>query len=79
MDRTQQRAAARSSLSKACKDIVQLAARMVREDAGVTAIEYGLLAALIAVACIVAFQATGTSLGSLYDYWSRTVIDALRG
>ena len=60
-----------------CKSIARFAARMVREDDGVTAIEYGLLAALIAVACIVAFQATGTSLKDLYEYWGAVVIAAL--
>ena len=34
----------------------------IREDAGVTAIEYGLIAALIAVAIIVALTALGQSL-----------------
>lgn len=61
-------------------------ARLLREDDAVTAIEYGLLAALIAVVCIVAFQATGGSLafqatgGSLeaiYNYWSGAVTAAL--
>ncbi|WP_309638558.1 Flp family type IVb pilin [Methylibium sp.] len=52
-------------------------ARFMREDEAVTAIEYGLLAALIAVACIVAFQATGTSLNALYNYWSAAVNAAL--
>ena len=33
--------------------------RFLVEEAGVTAIEYGLLASLIAVACIAAFKATG--------------------
>ena len=61
-----------------CKRIARFAARMVREDDGVTAIEYGLLAALIAVTCIVAFQATGTSLKALYEYWSAVVIAALQ-
>jgi pilus assembly protein Flp/PilA len=77
MDRNQTHAAARTGLSKACKGIARLAARMVREDDAVTAIEYGLLAALIAVTCIVAFQATGTSLTAMYDYWSSAVIAAL--
>ena len=60
-------------------DIARFATGMAREDDGVTAIEYGLLAALIAVACIVAFQATGTSLDAVYAYWSSAVIAALRG
>ena len=62
-----------------CNCFARLAAQTVREDDGVTAIEYGLLAALIAVACIVAFQATGTSLEAVYAYWSGAVIAALQG
>ena len=34
----------------------------IREDSGVTAIEYGLIAALIAVAIIVALTTLGTAL-----------------
>ena len=64
-------------MSNIGQGIARLAARMVRDDDGVTAIEYGLLAALIAVACIVAFQATGTSLSAVYAYWSAAVIAAL--
>jgi pilus assembly protein Flp/PilA len=47
------------------------------EETGVTAIEYGLLAALIAVAIIAAVSATGTSLVALYNYWSGAVSAAL--
>lgn len=47
------------------------------DESGVTAIEYGLLAALIAVTIIGAVNATGTSLLVIYDYWSSTVIAAL--
>jgi pilus assembly protein Flp/PilA len=47
------------------------------DDSGVTAIEYGLLAALIAVAIIGAISVTGTSLAALYTYWSSAVIAAL--
>ena len=53
------------------------ALRALREDEAATAIEYGLLAALIAVVCVVAFQATGTSLTALYVYWSAAVSAAL--
>jgi len=60
-----------------CNCIARLMTRTGREDDGVTSIEYGLLAALIAVVCIVAFQATGTSLSALYAYWSAAVIAAL--
>jgi pilus assembly protein Flp/PilA len=41
-------------------------ARLVRDESGATAIEYGLIAALIAVAAIVAMQAVGTSLISIF-------------
>ena len=40
--------------------------RLLRDDSGATAIEYGLIAALIAVAAIVAMQAVGTSLISVF-------------
>jgi pilus assembly protein Flp/PilA len=55
----------------------RLAAGAVREDDGVTAIEYGLLAGLIAVACIAAYQTTGTSLAAVYTTWSNAVLAAL--
>ncbi len=48
-----------------------------REEAGVTAIEYGLLAALIAVAIVGAVSATGTSLGAVYTRWTDAVITAI--
>ncbi len=51
--------------------------RLLQDEDGVTAIEYGLMAALIAVVCIVAFEATGVSLGDLYERWTKAVIDAL--
>jgi pilus assembly protein Flp/PilA len=47
------------------------------DESGVTAIEYGLLAALIAVAILAAITATGTSLMALYIYWSTAVVNAL--
>ncbi|MBW6493606.1 MAG: Flp family type IVb pilin [Burkholderiaceae bacterium] len=50
---------------------------LVRDEAGVTAIEYGLLAALIAVAIIGAVSATGTSLGDVYTRWTEAVIGAI--
>lgn len=37
------------------------------DESGATAIEYGLIAALVAVAIIAAVEALGTSLGALYD------------
>jgi pilus assembly protein Flp/PilA len=41
--------------------------QFIREDSGVTAIEYGLIAALIAVAIIIALQALGSSLESNFN------------
>jgi pilus assembly protein Flp/PilA len=41
---------------------MNLISRFVRDESGATAIEYGLIAALIAVVIIGALQAVGTSL-----------------
>ena len=38
----------------------------INDEEGVTAIEYGLIAALIAVAIILAVTATGTSLKNIF-------------
>ena len=40
--------------------------KLLKDDSGATAIEYGLIAALIAVAAIAAFQLVGTSLSSVF-------------
>jgi pilus assembly protein Flp/PilA len=40
--------------------------RFAHNENGATAIEYGLLASLLAVGCIIAFQALGTGLFSLF-------------
>jgi pilus assembly protein Flp/PilA len=40
--------------------------RLFQDEAGVTAIEYGLIAALIAIAAIVAMTSVGTSLNSTF-------------
>ena len=40
--------------------------RLIGDNNGVSAIEYGLIAALIAIAAIVAFTAVGTSLSDLF-------------
>ena len=49
--------------------------RFFKEEEGVTAIEYGLIAALIAIVIIVAVAAVGTNLNSLFQ----TVADTLGG
>jgi len=41
--------------------------RFFREEEGVTAIEYGLIAALIAVAIITAVTTLGTKLAGVFD------------
>lgn len=43
-------------------------ARLLEDRQGVTAIEYALIAALIAVAAITAFQLVGTNLSSTFSY-----------
>lgn len=40
--------------------------RFIKDESGATAIEYGLIAALIAVAIITAATAVGTDLGLLF-------------
>jgi pilus assembly protein Flp/PilA len=41
--------------------------RLLRDQSGATAIEYGLIAALVAVAAIVGLQFLGTRLNSLFS------------
>ena len=41
--------------------------KLIRNEEGATAIEYGLIAALIAVAAIAAMQNIGSSLGSTFN------------
>jgi pilus assembly protein Flp/PilA len=44
-----------------------LSHRFIDDQSGVTAIEYGLIAALIAVVIIVAVQLTGTNLSATFN------------
>lgn len=46
--------------------MADLLGRFAREDDGATAIEYGLIAGMIAVGCILAFVAFGGNLGNLF-------------
>ncbi|HUC71448.1 MAG TPA: Flp family type IVb pilin [Stellaceae bacterium] len=41
--------------------------RFIKDNAGVTAIEYGLIAALVAVVCITAWKLLGTSLSTTFS------------
>ena len=47
------------------------------DDAGVTAIEYALMAALIAVACLGAFVLMGNAVTNLYTAWVQPALAAL--
>ncbi|KWF57864.1 pilus assembly protein [Burkholderia pseudomultivorans] len=47
--------------------------RFLKEEDGVTAIEYGLIAGLIAVAIIASVSAIGTNLGSMFSNISTCV------
>jgi pilus assembly protein Flp/PilA len=51
---------------KANMKLVQSIKKFVREEDGVTAIEYGLIAALIAVVIIAAVQIVGTQLRAVF-------------
>ena len=46
---------------------MKIVARFVRDESGATAIEYGLIAALIAVAAIGAMQGIGTKLSTTFN------------
>ena len=52
---------------------MKLINRILRNDEGATAIEYGLIAALIAVAAISAMQGLGDQLGSTFNTTSSTM------
>ncbi len=45
---------------------MELIKRFLKEEEGVTAIEYGLIAALIAVACVTIWGLTGTALQGIF-------------
>jgi len=52
---------------------MNLISRFVRDESGATAIEYGLIAALIAVVIIMGVQAVGTGLSSTFSTLSAKV------
>lgn len=53
--------------------------RFVDDQSGATAIEYGLIAALVAVGAIVALTSFGGSLGGMFNTVSTKAGDALNG
>jgi pilus assembly protein Flp/PilA len=54
-----------------------LVSRFLKNEAGVTAIEYGLIAALIACVIIVAVTAVGTQLALVFTFISTALAGAL--
>ena len=48
----------------------------LNDESGATAIEYGLIAALVSVAGITAFQSLGTSLGTMFSTVASTIDNA---
>jgi pilus assembly protein Flp/PilA len=56
-----------------------LLSRFVRDESGVTAIEYGLIAALISVVCIGAMTVAGTQLNAVYTQIGNSLTGALGG
>lgn len=55
---------------------MNLVRRLINDESGATAIEYGLIAALVAVAIIAALTALGTSLDTLFGNVATTVSNA---
>lgn len=59
------------------KNLMSNVKRFVQDEQGVTAIEYGLIAALIAVTIITAVQLVGTDLGLVFTAISTALEAAL--
>ena len=57
--------------------LVQFFKNFARDEEGVTAIEYGLIAALIAVAIIVAAGTVGTNLDGVFEFIANKLSAAL--
>ena len=53
-----------------------LITKFSKDESGATAIEYGLIAALVAVAAIVGMTALGSSLNSIFSSVSTTLNNA---
>jgi len=50
-----------------------LYARLLKDNTGVTAIEYGLIAALVAVVCIAAWSLLGSNLSTTFGHIANSV------
>jgi pilus assembly protein Flp/PilA len=51
----------------------------LKDDSGATAIEYGLIAALVSVAAIAALTSMGGSLKNMYEAVSNALASAVNG
>ena len=51
--------------------------RLIDDERGATAIEYGLIAALIAIAIVGAVSFAGTGVANLYNFWTNEVSNAV--
>ena len=52
---------------------------LLTSDRGVTAVEYGLIAALIAVAIIAVMSLVGAEVQNTFDIWTNAVRNAVQG
>ncbi len=53
--------------------------KLMQDESGATAIEYGLIAALVSVAAIAALTAMGTSLNAMFTAVSAALTGAIGG
>jgi pilus assembly protein Flp/PilA len=56
--------------------MTKLIARFYKDESGATAIEYGLIAALIALAIMAGASALGTQIGTKFNNIANTIRDA---
>jgi pilus assembly protein Flp/PilA len=59
--------------------MTRLLAQFAKEQHGATAIEYGLIAALIVLVVVGGMTATGTSIGDIYNATINIAVVALAG
>ena len=60
-----------------CSSMKILVTSFLRDESGTTAIEYGLIGALISVVCIVGMTLVGTQLTAMYTTVSNVITPAL--
>lgn len=58
--------------------LIRFATSLLASERGVTAIEYGLIAALIAVTIITALNLVGAEIQTTFDTWSSAVSNAVQ-